>query len=74
MLAIVPSLVSLVRGLGVSPSETEGGVEMHDVALRRRIAALVLAALLSVAAASVAVGAVADDAQALTGGLVNIPD
>jgi hypothetical protein len=28
--------------LGVSPSVTEGGDEMHDVAMRRRIAALVI--------------------------------
>ncbi len=39
---------------------------MYDMALRKRIVALVIAALLSVAGASASGAAFADDAQALT--------
>jgi hypothetical protein len=45
---------------------------MNEATLRRRIVVLVMVALLSVAGASVSVVAVADDAQAATGGVIYI--
>ena len=51
---------------------------MHDVAMRRKLAALVMAALLAISGAALTSTLVAGDAQALTtgniGNSLNIPD
>jgi hypothetical protein len=69
MLANVPTLVSLGRGLGVSSYATEGGDEMHDAAMRRRIAALVIAALLAISGAALTSAYFAADDQAAIKGI-----